>query len=679
MRQMRDDHRKLIIFTDSRQDAAKLAAGIELDHYRDLVRQALISGFDQLSGDFGVALKYLDDGPKKLSEGERQAWQRFKQQFCDDADAIVNRSAGIASKDDDQRVDQLRERANGPFRLTAVDKHVWQTLLKLGCNPGGPKQSSLEQNNCSWKQLINWEPFPPREKQPSGLLSDQRSFLTKLQDSCLTECMFTFFAHKRESVESLALGWMRIDPHLKPSVLPAGLNPQNFAELVDVALRLLGERRRFKGVEFRWSPKSFPRALRNYIQRYTRRKKLTDQWLECLRNHLQAHQVIDEHFLLDPDALWFQPAGTGDPVWICEKCATRHLHKGLGLCTNCYALLPENPQQLTARQIDSDEQDYYTFLASKTCEPFRLHCEELTGQTNKDDSTARQRLFQDLCLPDEGEIKLADTIDLLSVTTTMEAGVDIGALLAVMLGNVPPQRFNYQQRVGRAGRRGEGLSIALTVARGRSHDETHFVDPQRIVSSPPPTPYLDVRRKKILQRMLIKEVLREAFSGVELGDQGRTDNVHGEFGQARNWPKYRAEVQSWINTHPAQIERILEALLTRTELYQERQHLLDGVRYHLILKIDEIAEDVERYPHSALSERLANAGLLPMFGFPTRVRVLYQEHPPKDLPPKHAIDRDLDIAISQFAPGSETAKDKTVYTAVGLVHYVRERRAGTSC
>ena len=78
------------------------------------------------------------------------------------------------------------------------------------------------------------------------------------------------------------------------------------------------------------------------------------------------------------------------------------------------------------------------------------------------------------------------------------------------------------------------------------------------------------------------------------------------------------------------------------------------------------------YRQEALSERLANAGMLPMFGFPTRTRNLLTSWPRsgREWPPKGAIDRNLDIAISQFAPGSQSVKDKAVHTAVGVATFV---------
>ncbi len=104
----------------------------------------------------------------------------------------------------------------------------------------------------------------------------------------------------------------------------------------------------------------------------------------------------------------------------------------------------------------------------------RLHCEEMTGQT--DNQFERQRHFRNMVFQDEGPERIK-IIDLLCVTTTLEVGVDIGSLQAVMLGNMPPQRFNYQQRVGRAGRRGQAYSVILTFCRGRSHDEHYFNNP----------------------------------------------------------------------------------------------------------------------------------------------------------------------------------------------------------
>jgi Domain of unknown function (DUF1998) len=59
-----------------------------------------------------------------------------------------------------------------------------------------------------------------------------------------------------------------------------------------------------------------------------------------------------------------------------------------------------------------------------------------------------------------------------------------------------------------------------------------------------------------------------------------------------------------------------------------------------------------------------------MFGFPTRERRLYQTRP-RGRQVTAYIGRQIDIAISEFAPGSEVVKDKGVYTAVGLVEYQR--------
>lgn len=372
----------------------------------------------------------------------------------------------------------------------------------------------------------------------------------------------------------------------------------------------------------------------------------------------------------------------GNSYYECPQCRRIHLHAAGRVCTDCRTPLgPAHP--VAGAQPDSD---YYGYLATLAGPLFRLNCEELTGQTNKSDARKRQRLFQDVCLPPPDEILTTDAVDLLSVTTTMEAGVDIGSLLAVVMANMPPMRFNYQQRVGRAGRRGAGLSVALTLCRGRSHDDYYFQRPDRITSDPPPQPYVDMRQEAILRRVLCKEVLRRAFTALGFFVAQGGDNVHGEFGDAADWGTQPAQppqgapqgmtvadfVEDWIHNNPAAIAHTCDVLLSFTTpaLQGRRAALLNYVRQQLVAEVTGASTD-PRLPQRSLSERLANIGILPMFGFPTRVRYLFHDRPTTayEWPPDGVVDRDLDIAISQFAPSSETVKDGLIHTSVGVVAY----------
>lgn len=677
--------RKLVVFSDSRQDAAKLSAGMRFAHFLDSVRQALAAALDtQGAGALAFIAQLSGQG---LNSSELAAANAYAAAYPSEAATLAMAQGPMANQPSpafpsltcQQAAQRIQLRASqGPHAISQLAIDVSSQLLRQGINPGGYTQDVLWTDPANhtgpWRELYNWHAgITPSQKPNSQLDSNQQVHLNRVRDESLSELMDVVFASGQRSLESLYIAFATTDRLAYP---PQSLDVQ---EAADGVIRLLGSRKRLSSHDASPS-QTIPAYVRDYLEAVATQRGLSPAALQSdVMNHLSNSGAINQVVLQAP-ALCLQRPGTD--FYECPQCRRIHLHPAGGICTDCLTPLGQ-PHPLTLNHRLSD---YYSYLATQSQGLFRLNCEELTGQTNKSDGRKRQRLFQDIVLPGT-ENANTDPIDLLSVTTTMEAGVDIGGLLAVMMANMPPLRFNYQQRVGRAGRRGAGLSVALTLCRGRSHDDYYFQRPQRITADPPPQPYVDVERLEIIKRVLAKEVLREAFQDLNLFPARTGDSVHGEFGNASLWsqpvpsastggipsPPPEQQVSAWIQNNQPAITHIVNVLLAfvHPNLAAGGQLLIDFVNQQLIGRITAAANNAA-LPQDALSERLANEGLLPMFGFPTRVRYLFHERPfaGYDWPPEEGtVDRDLDVAISQFAPGSETVKDGLIHTAVGVVKY----------
>lgn len=657
--------RRLVLFSDSRQDAAKLAAGLEKRHYQDLVRELIVAELSRLDSADGPRQDV--DLARAFLSGQRTgatlaAARRLKKDLPDLYELLEDESVGESSAP--ERIAAMLDELHDGITIVDLRRDVERALVTLGLNPAGPDPSVSRspwvkgEPRCSWDDLYDFGTPTPRRRLDLRLTSEER-LRAKIDAALLEECWMNVFAGTGRDLESLGLAMptVKLDGSADP---PDGLSVAQFSEAIRSSVRILGDSRRFQ--DRREASNDAPAGLRKYWAAVERvhgldggalGPSIAAAWASSVREHL-----------IQVNGLLLLPAGRD--MWECGKCRRRHLDGAAGVCTVCHSLLSDQPNAEAQR-----DDDYYAYRASLD-DPFRLRCEELTGQTDKKAGPVRQARFQDVFLDDENE--RTEGIDLLSVTTTMEAGVDIGSLRSVVMSNMPPQRFNYQQRVGRAGRRQDPFSFAVTLCRDRTHDEYYFERPDRITNEPPPEPFLDLRRYEIVRRVAAAESLRLAFRKVEAGrpDFVAGTNTHGEFGCVDDWPLVSSVVRSALTGLREDIDDAVGQLLAQASEDLREQHgelvdyLVDGPL------VEDVADAVSRPANQPdLSQHLAERGILPMFGFPTRVRYLYLRRPKKgyEWPPDDVIDRDLGLAVIDFAPGSENVRDKRVHRAVGVGGY----------
>lgn len=695
---------KLVSFSDSRQDAAKAALDVESRHHEDVRRDVLISEIRRAQQSAPTASQ-LDATLSDLREQRRRAEDADEvdeeRRLTRQIERVRQTRAQVAEgsvRIGDILEDPRQPTFVGPREAREPLKPLIRAFVSLGIHPTHPAGTRLFRAEADGEpRWFDWhELFEKRDGtfdwrdgvQTQPWLNQARMTLVSQMQKLVNEILLsrTYFA-----LEEAGLGYLCLPRSLFGSDEHAASTCSAFVRVFGDAYRLLDSP--YNRTPDPWADETAV-GNTNRVLRFA-----TALWGPDARSNLRG---ILERFasaghrdgLLSTAALRVRLSSPDDDFWRCQKCARTHLHRGAEICTRCFTPLPTAPTGKVRDILDAN------FLAKRIvragADAFRLHCEELTGQT--EDGADRQRKFRGILFPqfrpkrdadgkkvrdENGDEVLVPTdpyflpereeIDLLAVTTTMEVGIDIGPLQAILQANMPPQRFNYQQRVGRAGRRKQAYSVVLTVCRTKSHDLYYFREPRKITGDVPPPPFLTKGMPNIARRFLWKWWLNAAFARLRSSQPGpwpadsmRPPDIHGEFMPTDTYffDGWHDRLESALQTEESSARRFLDLLCEDSAL--EVDEVWNGVA--------EVLEGIQRLSLRRESKRfglahsLAEQGNLPMYGMPTRVRDLYVGHRESVTRENEwtTIDRDLDLAVFEFAPGSVIVKDKREHVCIGF-------------
>lgn len=372
--------------------------------------------------------------------------------------------------------------------------------------------------------------------------------------------------------------------------------------------------------------------------------------------------------------------------WSCSSCATTTPMAISGRCPSCGSQ--------NGRLVDPNT-DVYTvsrkgFWRSQLRKvqdgeavPLMVHTEEHTAQLTHKDSAQGQTLsevyelrFQDITVDPHVE----PPIDVLSCTTTMEVGIDIGSLTAVALRNVPPQRENYQQRAGRAGRRGASLSTVVTYCQGNAHDNYYFSNVSEIAAGDPRQLYVTIDNEKIARRHVHSYLLQQFFAqmNIQARDMMQSLGTLQEFfatdGSATksaflDWLEHQFLLKAdscfddcigWLRTGISHVGNLELWLQNQTRAFIQRLLQLEPIAHEIIQK-EVLAQSDDP---TTLLDFLFQHSQLPTYAFPTSLSTFAVEswsresnRIVRDYAPQQSISR----ALTEYAPGRLVTIDKNTY------------------